>query len=128
MQSIAKQVTLALTATHKTVKSRGYLAVTLAWVQKAGINGVRDKVLVWLELRNTQHDLWYIPSQNTSGKKTKKNIIKLSKCSQPLDGELWLTNCLLEAKLYPQCLLPRLRELREEKGFALHLCQQCSCF
>lgn len=75
MQSIAKQVTLALTATHKTVKSRGYLAVTLAWVQKAGINGVRDKVLVWLELRNTQHDLWYIPSQNTSGKKQKKTLL-----------------------------------------------------
>lgn len=61
MQSIAKQVTLALTATYKTVKSQGYLAVTLAWEQKGGINRVRNKALVWLELRNTQDDFWYMP-------------------------------------------------------------------
>lgn len=59
MQSIAKQVTLALTATHKTLKNQGALAV--AWEQKEGINGVRNKASVWLELRNTQHDFWYVP-------------------------------------------------------------------
>lgn len=36
MQSIAKQVTLALTASHKTVKSHGCLAATPAWEQKRG--------------------------------------------------------------------------------------------
>lgn len=37
------------------------LAVTLAWEQKGGINRVRNKALVWLELRNTQDDFWYMP-------------------------------------------------------------------
>lgn len=60
MQSIAKQVTLALSATHKTLKTQGYLAVTLAWEQKGGINGVRNKGLVWLELKETHHDFWYV--------------------------------------------------------------------
>lgn len=41
MQSIAKQLTLALTATHKTVKNGGALAG--AWQQREGINGVRNK-------------------------------------------------------------------------------------
>lgn len=58
MQSIAKQVTLALIATHKTVKNQGALAVV--WEQKEGINGVSNKALVWLELRNTQHYFWYV--------------------------------------------------------------------
>lgn len=61
MQSIAKQVTLALTATHKTVKNQGALAV--AWEQKGGINRVRNKASVWLELRNTLHDFRYVSQQ-----------------------------------------------------------------
>lgn len=61
MQSIAKQVTLALTATHKTGKNQGALAV--AWEQKGGTNRVRNKALVWLKLTNTQYDFWYVPSQ-----------------------------------------------------------------
>lgn len=40
-------------------KKQGALAV--AWEQKEGINGERNKTLVWLELRNTQHDFWYVP-------------------------------------------------------------------
>lgn len=31
-------------------------ALAIAWEQKGGINGVRNKALVWLELRNIQHD------------------------------------------------------------------------
>lgn len=59
MQSIAKQVTLALTGSHKTVKSHGCLAATPAWEQKkGGINGVQNKAL---ELRNAVHGYWYVP-------------------------------------------------------------------
>lgn len=63
MQSIAKQVTLALSATHKTVKPQGYLAVTVAWEQKGGRNRVRNKALVWLELRKPNHEFWYVTYQ-----------------------------------------------------------------
>lgn len=44
MQSIAKQVTLALIATHRTVKNQGALAVT--WEQREEINGVWNKAWV----------------------------------------------------------------------------------
>lgn len=43
MQSIAKQVTLAPTAPHKTVKTQGYLAVTLEWRLKRRLNRGENK-------------------------------------------------------------------------------------
>lgn len=46
MQSIAKQVTLAPTAPHKTVKTRGYLAVTLEWRLKRRLNRGENKAAV----------------------------------------------------------------------------------
>lgn len=46
MQSIAKQVTLAPTATHKTAKTQGYLAVTLAWRLKRRLNRGENKATV----------------------------------------------------------------------------------
>lgn len=46
MQSIAKQVTLAPTATHKTLKTRGYLAVTLEWRLKRRLNRGENKAAV----------------------------------------------------------------------------------
>lgn len=91
MQSIAKQLTLAPTATHKTVKTQGFTAVTLARRLKRRLNRGENKATVQIRAKAVK-----ICAAGNSGI-TNKNVVATRRATgQPVYGDPPLVACLLE--------------------------------